>query len=453
MHRNGLILTGAACVLALALASCVTQGVKMGTERETSKASNPQAGSAIAGSWEGEIAVGGRSIPIEVQFAGQQAAVTATIDIPSQAVRGLALESVALHGDRVVLTLAAGSDRATFDGVMKGDTITGSFRQGPAEGTFRLSRGKLRSDSGGGALGTATEFGTAIDLTTATGTIHGSLVLPNGTGPFPVALIISGSGPTDRNGNSPLIQGKNNSLELIARALARVGIASVRYDKRGVGASAAALKSEKDIRFSDYVDDAAAWIEKLKKDQRLSTVAVIGHSEGSLIGMVAANLAGADAFVSIAGPGRPADEILKEQLANQPGAIRTKADSFIDSLKAGHQVENVPPDLMALFRPSVQPYLISWFRYDPRSEIARLAIPVLILQGTTDLQVSVKDAELLHAAQPRSTLRIISGMNHILKTAPADPQANLATYGNPDLPLAPQLVAALTDFLTSVLRR
>jgi pimeloyl-ACP methyl ester carboxylesterase len=280
----------------------------------------------------------------------------------------------------------------------------------------------------------------------------GTLELPAGEGPFPVALLIAGSGPTDRNGNSPILPGANDSLKMVAAALAKAGIASVRYDKRGIGESAAAMRAEEDMQFSDYIDDAVRWIDFLKKDPRFTRVAVIGHSEGSLIGMVAARRAGADAFVSLEGAGQPADELLKSQLAGDPENVRAQAYAIIDSLKAGRTVSSIPEDMTALFRPSVQPYLISWFRYNPQREIARLNMPILIVGGTTDLQVPAKDAELLHAAQPRSTLRIIDGMNHVLKLAPADPRKNVAAYSNPKLPLAPALVSALTDFLTAVLQ-
>ena len=119
------------------------------------------------------------------------------------------------------------------------------------------------------------------------------------------------------------------------------------------------------------------------------------------------------------------------------------------SLLAGKAVANVNPDLYALFRPSVQPYLISEYKYDPAKEIAKLRIPVLIVQGTHDIQVDVKDARLLAAADPRAKLLLIDGMNHILVDAPAERAANIATYSEPQLPLDPHLVPAIARFLIS----
>ena len=292
-----------------------------------------------------------------------------------------------------------------------------------------------------------------IVLDTPTGKIAGSLLLPAAAGPVPVALIIGGSGPTDRDGNSSMIPGRNDSLRLLAQALARAGIASVRYDKRGIGASAQAMQSESALRFETYIDDAAAWIGRLRKDARFSKVAVIGHSEGSLIGMVAARQAGADAFVSVAGTGFPLPAVLRRQLAGKlPPPLQEENERVLSSLERGERVAEVSPLLAALYRPSVQPYLISQFRYLPAERIDALAVPVLIVQGTTDIQVGVEDAQALKKAHPGARLEIVEGMNHVLKMVPAD-GAQLASYGDPALPLAPGLAAAVTSFLHTALKR
>lgn len=290
-----------------------------------------------------------------------------------------------------------------------------------------------------------------IVLDTPTGKIIGSLLLPAAAGPAPVALIIAGSGPTDRDGNSSMIPGRNDSLRMLAQALARAGIASLRYDKRGIGASAQGMQSESALRFETYIDDAAAWVARLRKDPRFSKVAVIGHSEGSLIGMVAAKQGGADAFVSIAGVGTPLPAVLRRQLADKlPPDLLKENERILGALERGRTVDGVPPLLAALYRPSVQPYLISQFRYVPAERIAALAVPVLIVQGTTDIQVGVEDAQALKRASPHARLEIVEGMNHVLKMVPAD-GAQLASYGDPALPLAPRLVSAVTSFLHEAL--
>jgi pimeloyl-ACP methyl ester carboxylesterase len=287
-----------------------------------------------------------------------------------------------------------------------------------------------------------------VTLETPTGKVEGTLLLPSSGNKVPVALIIAGSGPTDRDGNSALLKGPNNSLKMLAQALAEAGIASVRYDKRGIAASRPAGAAESELRFDTYVDDAAAWISKLKGDARFSSVTVIGHSEGSLIGMVAAQRAKAEAFISIAGAGQSAPAILRRQVAGKlPPELAAANERILTSLEHGQLAGDVPPALAALYRASVQPYLISWFRYLPAERIAALKIPALIVQGDTDIQVSVEDAQALKAAKPDAVLAVIPGMNHVLKLVPADMQQQLASYADPALPLAPQFTKAILDFL------
>jgi pimeloyl-ACP methyl ester carboxylesterase len=284
----------------------------------------------------------------------------------------------------------------------------------------------------------------SYNLITSSGTIMGSLLLPAATEKMPVVLIIAGSGPTDRNGNNPMM--KNESLRMLAQGLAVKGIASVRFDKRGIAASVSAGKSEADLRFDDYIQDAKAWIELLKKDTRFSKVIVVGHSEGSLIGMIAAS-GKADGFVSIAGAGKSADRILKEQLATQPSVIKDASYRIIDSLVMGKTVSDVSPMLFSLFRPSVQPYMISWFNYNPVTEITKLSIPVLIVQGTYDLQITTADADALATAKPTAKKAVIQKMNHVLKIVEGGQAENVASYSNPSLPVSEELVAEVVSFV------
>ncbi len=239
----------------------------------------------------------------------------------------------------------------------------------------------------------------------------------------------------------------------LAQALAEAGIASVRYDKRGIAASALAGPVESALRFDDYVNDATAWLQKMKQDGRFSSVAIIGHSEGSLIAMLAARQAKADAYVSIAGPAAAAGQVLRQQLRPKlNGELATENERILTSLEHGNTADNVPPALNVLYRPSVQPYLISWFKYVPAAELAKLDMPALILQGTTDIQVPVSEAEALKKASPSATLAIVPGMNHVLKMVPADMQQQMMSYSNPALPLAPELRDVLIQFLKANLK-
>ena len=293
----------------------------------------------------------------------------------------------------------------------------------------------------------------AVRLATSTGELAGTLLMPTRAAPVPLVVIVGGSGPTDRDGNSALTAGANNSLRLLAEGLAERGVASVRYDKRGVGESRAAGPAERDLRFDTYADDAAAWVRHFREDARFGAVAVLGHSEGSLLGMLATQRGKADGLVSIAGIGRPAQRLIHDQLAPQlPADLMAQADRVLDTLAAGREAADAPRELAALFRPSAQPYMISWFRYDPAAEIARLTVPVLVAHGATDAQVAPAEAERLAAAQPRARLLIVPGMNHVLKTVPADVAAQRRSYGDPTLPVAPALLDGVAAFVHGLRR-
>lgn len=287
--------------------------------------------------------------------------------------------------------------------------------------------------------------GEDISLNTKTGTLSGTLLYPNVTKKIPVVLIIAGSGPTDRNGNSTMTT--NNSLKMLAEGLYKNEIASVRFDKRGVAQSADAAINELNLRFENFIDDAKAWVNLLQKDSRFSEIIIAGHSQGSLIGIITAQKSEVSKFISLAGPGVPAGEVIKEQLNTQPASIKDKALPIIKKLENGKTVEKVPQNMFSLFRPSIQPYMISWFNYDPQKEIKNLNKPVLIIQGKNDLQVTVLDAQKLNEANKNAEIHIIEKMNHILKEAEADRMLNLATYANPDLPLADELIKIIVTFI------
>ena len=286
---------------------------------------------------------------------------------------------------------------------------------------------------------------TSIELKTSSGTIYGTLLVPtNIHTKIPVALIIAGSGPTDRDGNNPVM--KNNSLKLLAESLAQKGIASIRYDKRGVGVSKQAAKSEFDLKFDDYIQDAVGWIDLIKQENLFSKIIVIGHSEGSLIGMNAAKKA--NGFISLSGAGNSADFVLKDQLSVQGKQIQDMCFPIIDSLKAGKLVSNINPILNSLFRESVQPYMISWFKHNPQADLAQLNYPCLIVQGDNDLQVSIKEAKLLAAVSDKHQLVIIEKMNHVLKTIDSKERAvNLAAYANPMMPISLSLTEAIVNYI------
>lgn len=297
----------------------------------------------------------------------------------------------------------------------------------------------------------------AVTLVVPGGTLYGTELLPRGKdgqdgAKPPLVILHAGSGPTDRDGNSRVLPGANNSLRQLAEALARRGVASVRYDKRLIGASVSPQWTEPALRFDDYVDDIVAWTARLRADARFSRIVLAGHSEGALIVVAACGRAHADGCVSISGAGHSSADILAEQLRGKlPPALLAQNERILGLLKQGQPAPDVPPELAALYRPSVQPYLISWMKYDPRALAGALTMPLLIVQGTSDIQVSVAEARALAGAAPRARLLIVDGMNHVLKMVGDDAALQQRSYSSPDLPVAPQLVEALGAFATAPL--
>jgi pimeloyl-ACP methyl ester carboxylesterase len=289
--------------------------------------------------------------------------------------------------------------------------------------------------------------GTPIQIKTPTGTIYGTLLEPEQTTkPVPVVLFLAGSGPTDRNG------GASGQYRLLAEALQKSGIASVRFDKRGIGASAEAGGDESKLRFEHFVDDTVRWIDLLSQEKKYSKVIVLGHSEGSLIGMLACiQSKKAVGFISLGGSGRPIDEVLREQVGRQSQSLVNALIPILDDLKRGKTVEKIPVELLSLARPSVQPYMSSWMQYDPGTELKKLTIPVLIVQGTTDVQVSVADAEKLSAANSKAKKVMIKDMNHVgKKCTTMDLLLQQPYYSDPKFPLHEDLVSCMTEFISGI---
>lgn len=287
----------------------------------------------------------------------------------------------------------------------------------------------------------------AVSFDSGSGLLHGTLQIPEHQRPLPLALLIAGSGPTDRNGNNPL-GARNDGLRKLANALASRGIASFRYDKRGIAASQAAGADERQLSVERYVDDIVGLKQQLERDPRFSGVFLVGHSEGSLLASLAAAHTQVGGIVSIAGSSRPIGELLKEQLDGKLSpALYQRSLEIIDSLEQGQPVTRIPHALNSLFRPSVQPYLISLFRYPPAASFARLDVPTLIIQGTHDIQVDEQDGHRLQQATPHARLVLIKGMNHIFRIVPMDMQQQIASYNDPERPLAKQLPESIADFI------
>ena len=401
-------------------------------------------GQDITGEWNGVLNVQSMQLRLVFHITKTDSTYKATMDSPDQGAKDIPMSRTTFTNK--ALTVEMDAAKINYTGTLDNNgVVTGTFTQGGQSFPLNLTREKIEKEKtvSDVEIKDTTLTETKVILETKTGQIYGTLTTPNVFSKIPVVLIIAGSGPTDRDCNGPML--KTNAYKKLAYGLAKNNIASIRYDKRGIAESKAALKQESDIRFDDYVNDAKEWIQLLKKDNRFSKIIVIGHSEGSLIGMLAAS--NADMYISIAGAGQSIDKTLKEQLSAQPKEILELSNPIIESLKQGKTVDKVDPKVEMLFRLSVQPYLISWFKYDPQIEIQKLNIPILIIQGTKDIQVTVEDAKRLSKANPTSQLVLIDKMNHIFRTVEGDRQANLATYNSPEIPLANGLVKTITGFI------
>lgn len=300
------------------------------------------------------------------------------------------------------------------------------------------------------AAAAAAPIESVIEAPGPTGPLKGTLLAPQ-PGGGPVILIIPGSGPTDRDGNSPAGV-LASTYRLLAEGLAAHGIASVRIDKRGMFGSAAATPDANAVTVNDYVSDVQAWTRVIRERTKAPCVWLLGHSEGGLVAMAAAKNPDVCGLLLVAAPGRPLGEIMREQLRANPAnaPVLDQALAAIDALEAGRHADTTAmhPALQGLFRPAVQGFLISAFSYDPAKLLAGYAKPVLVLQGQRDIQVREADARALKLADPSAALQLMPDVNHLLKAVASDDrQANIATYGNSSLPLAPGVIQAIVDFL------
>lgn len=285
-----------------------------------------------------------------------------------------------------------------------------------------------------------------IEQDISAGDLHGSYIIAGDN--TPVVLIVPGSGPTDKNGNS----GKGlqtNTYKFLAEQLSTKNISTIRVDKRGMFTSAAAGNAN-DVSVDIYADDYRLWIDAIKSKTGAECIYLLGHSEGAL--MVSAAAIGRNdvcGLILVSGVGRSFGDVLRAQLKANPAnlLILKQALSAIDTLEAGKTLDtqSLHPALLGLFREDVQNYLRSLMSVDPSQIAARANIPTLIIQGKTDLQTSVEDAKLL-AEATGGKLALLDGVNHILKFAPVNRKKNLATYVQPNLPVAEGVVLAIAEF-------
>ncbi|WP_299208962.1 alpha/beta fold hydrolase [uncultured Dokdonia sp.] len=259
-------------------------------------------------------------------------------------------------------------------------------------------------------------------------------------------IIIPGSGPTDRNGNQQLT--RNNSLRLLAEKVTASGIATFRYDKRVLTLLKKGALDEEKLRFDDFVEDALATVTYFKN--RYQNIYIIGHSQGSLVGMIAAQQSNIAGYISLAGPGQAIDQTILSQIALQMPDLTEKAKEAFTELKETGKVKNYSPALASIFRKETQPFMASWMQYIPTQEIKKLQVPVLIVNGTNDIQVDTKEAEALKNAKPDATLVLIENMNHVLRIIEgADGLENTKSYNESRRPISKELIEVITNFISN----
>ncbi|WP_298739830.1 alpha/beta fold hydrolase [uncultured Chitinophaga sp.] len=287
-----------------------------------------------------------------------------------------------------------------------------------------------------------------LSLSPAGGSIlSGTLTIPNSKDSNSlVAIIVGGSGPTDRDGNQYGAM-YPNTYKFLAHDLAQRGITAFRYDKRGVGASASAGVNESKLTFDSYIQDLSEWISYLRMHRKFKNIVLVGHSEGALVSFVAGKRANANAYISLAAPGSPIDSILAAQIKERMPALVGKATPILDKLRNKETVDSIPKELAVLFRPGVQPFLISMMAYDPCREIADIKAPILIIQGDNDLQIKQLEAAKLTKAKPDATFVTIPGMNHVLKISDKDLGKNFQLYNSVSTPISARVSQNIEDFL------
>ncbi|PKL10186.1 MAG: hypothetical protein CVV52_19685 [Spirochaetae bacterium HGW-Spirochaetae-8] len=278
--------------------------------------------------------------------------------------------------------------------------------------------------------------------------LYGTHLVPEGEGPFPTVLIVAGSGPTDRDGNSELIVESNDSLWLLARRLYEAGIASVRYDKMGVGES---IVDDESVlvegTFDDYVDHAVAWLEYLESEHTTGALGVVGHSEGSLIGLLAAKAFPIDFAISVAGNGDPIDR----QMVKQIGRLDSEAAPILEK-RLGEIANSMYRETDNLLVDSLVPlgrelYLQTWMAYDPSEVLRSLDMPVLVVWGDHDERLVGEDDLFRQDNVPDSVKFVeIKNMGHLLRWAETDEDL-VQSYKNRNLPLHDQFMDTVLAFI------
>jgi uncharacterized protein len=433
-------------------------------------AAAPSPGAFTAGRWSGTADLGEGPEDIVVRVAEPAAGgpgggeAIALVDLPARSLFGYPAEDFRRDAEGMRFSILGAGPAGgifAFRGVPARRAEGESFA---VEGTVSCETDALDGGAFLLALSPDRGRGEPYSIPAGGGYLAGSLVLPDSAMGWnvPIALILSGAGEADRDGDNYNVPGKAGSLALLARELASRGVASLRYDKRGVGESLATAPAAPS--FDDYVDDAASALRELANDPRFSRIVAVGHAEGALVGAAAAarelaSLGGRlSGLASLCASGLTGGQILRRELAASieggfPGlsaeeraALAAEADAIVDSLERGEAYPDPSSELAAFFDPAAQAYYAAALRYDIRAELAAAPIPVLAVAGGSDLQVPPDEAERLLEARPDAAFRVVEGMSHALKDVGDDEEANYDSFSNPDYPLGVGLADLVAAF-------
>ena len=259
----------------------------------------------------------------------------------------------------------------------------------------------------------------------------------------PLLIWIHGSGNVDRNGNQGAMV-KANYIQQFREAINKNEIAFFSYDKRT--SNKKNFKFLKETLFDDFANDAKKVVNYFKEDQRFSKIILVGHSQGSLVAMLASEKI--DGYISLAGTPDPIDITISKQLGKQSAELAETATSYFKELKKTGDVKEVHPFLSTIFSKQNLPFFLSWMQYNPKEELKKLNMPVLIVNGTKDIQVPIEDAKPLHISNKNIESIFIENMNHVLKDIQKE-EDNLSSYYSSEYPISKELIAVIIAFVTN----
>jgi len=424
-----------------------------GSQATTGPASMVRLSEALVGRWQGSLDV---PRPDLGQGREQSEAFSLRIlpegfvlvDFPERNIFGFPAMPVTVRKGHFSFDLGAGKGLVHLEGGATASSggkasLAGIVSQGGVDGTWRL----FRSERSPG-------YGRELDIAVPGGSLRGSLVLPQALAKCPLAILVSGSGRTDRDGNNYQVPGRNDSFLMLSAALSERGVASYRYDRRGVGESLALAPEESSLRFGDEVADLGAAVARLAADPRFSSIVLVGHSDGALV--AASLLATSDRGIAavrdrtglavLASGAQSALETFQKAIAAAPEAERAEGEAILNTILAGGTWPHPSPYYADFFRPSFQAYLTGWLNRDLKDLLPKVGARLLLVQGDRDMQVELHDFMGLAAVRSDAPALIIPDMNHVLKSVPDEVDANISSFSKPGFPVAEGLVAALVAF-------